>query len=166
MYATAQDLLMHIGSRELSRLLLDDNRRLQPQHIEAAINGDTSEYSQDEQNAAATALDRAENVLNAQCAYMDGYIGKRYELPLSESDKAIAPQLQSCCIALVRSALADDNSLSTEQIQEQRKYWNRWLNQISEGKTLLPFTQVSSGTGTEQKRLSGKMHSSIDWGDY
>lgn len=167
MYATVDNLISAFGLSDVTSLLADELQGLDADLLRNAIAGDLSAYSQDEQAAAAAALARAENVLNEQTAYIDGYLARRYRLPLTTDELASAVQLRSCCAALARCALADDADSSTEQMVDDRTYWNRWLMQLADGKTLLPgVQQISAGTGTTHRRLTGKPRSAVNWERY
>ena len=155
MYATVENLISAFGLSDVTSLLADERQGLDTDLLRDAIDGDLSAYSQDE------------NVLNEQTAYIDGYLARRYRLPLTTDELATAVQLRSGCAALARCALADDADSSTEQMVDDRTYWNRWLMQLADGKTLLPgVQQISAGTGTTHRRLTGKPRSAVNWERY
>lgn len=170
MYTTVEQLMHAMGRFELAQLLADEEQLISVDLLTDAVIGDSSaldSYSDEERAAVATALARAETAITEQSDLMDGYLARRYRLPLTDAERAGANQLRSCCNALVRIALADDPANSTDRMDAERKYWNSWLKQVAEGKTLLPgIAAISAGSGQDQRCHTAKPSSAIQWDNY
>ena len=164
-YATLQKLCSHYGYRELSQLLCDENDLLtQDMLLEAVAGDDLTQYNADEQVAIANALNRANDALPRQSIFMDSKIGVRYQLPLSASAITSGP-LEECCLALTRAYLADDSDNSAEIIENARKRWIKWLEDLAKDMSFIPNALKVSVGGTENKYLTAKP-SGLDLSNY
>ncbi len=170
MYTTIEQLMQAMGRFELAQLLADEEQLISVELLTDAVIGDSSAldvYSDAERDAVAAALSRVETAITEQSDLMDGYLARRYRLPLTEDELASATQLRSCCNALARMALADDATNSTDRMIAERKYWDGWLKQVAEGKTLLPgITATSAGSGQNQRCHTAQPSSAINWDRY
>ena len=132
-YASTQDLIERFGEAELIRLTTPPGQAL------AGVVATKSD----------TALGDASNVI-------DGYLRKRYQLPLSETPG----ELVSCTLALARHALALGGDRSpTEQMENELKRWSRWLEMIAAGKVdlnLSPLDAASDPSGASGARVSDR----------
>ncbi|MGI1671988.1 MAG: DUF1320 domain-containing protein [Neptuniibacter sp.] len=165
MYATVQEMTLQYGLTEIAQLLDDEEGNISNELLQAAIDGDTSSFSTEEQAAITRALSRADAIIQQQMAFIDSRIS-RYPIPLSESNARSTP-VHSCCMALARAGFADDSTNLSEQVAKDRDYWREWLRDISSGKAVLPgISAVSNSSGTQQQRLSGALKSSVDWERY
>lgn len=163
MYATITQYVTKYGITELAELLEDEEQLLTEDILKAAIAGDTSEYTAEEQAAASAALDRVNSALSDESLTMDSHIGARFTLPLTDPTQA---PLVSCCLALTRCALADDGDNISTTMKEDRSHWRGWLNKIAKGDATLPGEEIKGMAGADHQRKTGCMPSGIDWGGY
>jgi phage gp36-like protein len=106
-------------------------------------------YTADEQGAIAAAVERAEDALERQSAFMDSLIGARYQLPLPLDAVAASP-LRECCLALSRAYLADDADNMSQTIENARQRWIKWLNDLARDNAIIPNApRVSVGASED-----------------
>lgn len=168
MYVTLNELVLLHGTVEIAQLMDDEDGNISAPLLTAALAGDVSQYSNDEQAAISRAVQRAEQIIAQQMAFIDSQIGKQYAVPLDDKTARATP-VQIACTAFVRAALGDDGDNISEQVSKERDYWRSWCRDIANGKTILPgVTAISAGSasGTEQRRLTAQPSSDIDWGSY
>lgn len=165
MYATVQEMTLQYGLTEIAQLLDDEEGNISPTLLQAAMDGDSTAYTQEEQDAMTRALSRADQIIQQQMTFIDSRIS-RYPVPLSDSNARTTP-VHACCMALARAAFADDGTNLSESVAKDRDYWRQWLRDVASGKAVLPgISPVQSSSGTPQQRLSGEMDSSVDWSKY
>lgn len=167
MYATLSEITLQYGTTEIAQLLDDEDGNISPELLTAALNNeDLSSYTPDEISSINRALNRAEQIITQQAHFIDASVGRRYPVPLSDSNARATP-VQVCCMALVRAALADDGDNISEQVAKDRDYWRGWLRDIATDKAVLPgLTVISSGNGSEQQCITQQPKSRINWSDY
>ncbi|WP_431511655.1 phage protein Gp36 family protein [Variovorax sp. DAIF25] len=136
-YATPARFIESYGLEETVQLLADEEQLLTAQLLKDALAGSwTGSPSQEEKDAALSAVARCTRKLETQSNFMDGYLRPAVVLPLSPED-ANAGTLEECCLALTRCALADDPDNSTEAMTDCCKGWRAWLGDIAKGKVKL-----------------------------
>lgn len=91
MYASRQDLLRRFGAKLLAELAgRTPGVRLTAEMLETAIEGgDTSVYTQEEQDAIADALAVIDEALADAAAEIDPYLQPRYVLPLASVPRVL-----------------------------------------------------------------------------
>jgi phage gp36-like protein len=141
MYATATELLNRYGAEEIAQradpvrsgLVYGDLLR------KAAAGDDLSDYSPEEQEAAAAALAKVERALQDASHTINGYIGSRYQLPLSRVPDVL--KMHGCQIA--RFMLYDDDA--TKQVETLYQGSLKFLRDVSSGAADLGLT-ATGGT--------------------
>lgn len=148
-YANLAELCRQYGYREISQLLADESDQLtEDMLLEAVAGDDLSLYTNSEQVAIEAAVERAEDALERQSAYMDSLIGVRYQLPLPVEAVQISP-LRECCLALSRAYLADDADNESETIDASRQRWVKWLNDLARDNAIIQNApRVSAGASS------------------
>jgi phage gp36-like protein len=129
-YAQITDMLAWCGEEDLVRLSTPRNAEL------GAV-------------VAATVL----NALNNSTAVIDGYLRKRYSVPLGVAAQAglpapiIPPEIVRCCCILATHELAGrDGRNRGEQITADHKMQMAWLRDVAEGRVELDTTEAPSGS--------------------
>lgn len=118
-YATVNDLVLRFGATEIIRLTTPSDQELDG--IVPAV--------------ATTALESAS-------AFMDGYIGRRYQVPMEIPPPAIT---DNCCdIARFKLSTGDQKTCS-EEVRMRHTDALRWLQDISLGKVVLDLAEVTEG---------------------
>ncbi|MDR3370713.1 phage protein Gp36 family protein [Rhodoferax sp.] len=136
-YATPQRFIQEYGLDETTQLLADEQQLLTSQLLTDALTGAwTGTPSAPEQAAATAAKDRIMRKLLTVSNYMDGYLRSAVTLPLSTTD-ANAGTLEECCIALVRTGLADDSDNTSERMEKIADQWRAWLKDVQSGRVTL-----------------------------
>lgn len=165
-YATLEQLCKQYGYREISQLLCDEGDLLtQDMLLEAVAGDDLSQYTAEEQEAIASAINRANDAITRQSILMDSKIGVRYQLPLLPSAIAAAP-LEECCLALSRAYLSDDSDNQAEVIEVGRTRWTKWLNDLSKDLSVIPNAIKITVGGSENRALSAKPTSGLNLENY
>ena len=166
MYATLQQLCNQYGYREIAELLCDEEGLLtQDMLIEAVAGDDLSLYTSAEQAAITAAVERANDAITRQGAYMNSKIGARYQLPLPAGAIADSP-LEECCLALTRAYLADDADNSSQMIDGARTRWIKWLTDLAKDQTVIPgATRLGTG-GTDNTYRTAKPASAVNFENY
>lgn len=125
MYATAQDFVAHFGPREAT-MVSDRARTGEPDMAELA------------------------RLIALACAEADGYIGRRYALPLTGAggSTATVPQtLQVAVLVMARYHATGTEVMATEDISDRYKATVRWLEKVADGKVLLALGLMPAATG-------------------
>lgn len=163
-YATAQQLVDQYGLDEISQLLSDEEYIISATLLAEELAGVPIE-DDDEAAAVERAFRRLGQVFKAQSSFIDSKIGQRYSLPLPMTEEAInATPILECCLALSRASLCDDDDNMTDDIKADRKFWRDWLDQIANGKAIIPgITVTQNSSGAVQQRLTGQARSNINW---
>jgi len=163
-YATLEQLIEAYGIAEVSQLLCDEESLVTESLLNDIIaSGNLSAYSQQEQDAIAKAVARAETILERQTVFIDSKISGRYRLPLKDADGS--PVIE-CCLALTRAALADDGANISKRVIEERDHWRKWLNDVQKGHAHLLNEDARKASGSESRRLTARPKSAIEWGTY
>lgn len=154
MYVTLLQLSEMPGALELAQVASDKHGAL----VDAALmeltllDGDRSGYSADDIAAADDARERIEQASAEADALIDGYLGKRYTLPLANAPGILTTWAR----AIVRYKLHGDR-LSTEgndPIVRDYKDALKFLEQIAAGKFSLGIEDPSSqGNGLGEVRI-------------
>lgn len=124
-YATPQDVIDRLGSRE------------------ATFISDRSNAGVPDTTVLTNALALAEDEVN-------GYIGRRYKLPLTTSAglaAAVPMTLKRLVIDIARYRLTGTEVMETEALRNRFRDAVRLLEQLAEGKVLLGDLQLASAGG-------------------
>lgn len=154
MYVTLLQLSEMPGALELAQVASDKHGAL----VDAALleltlhDGDRSAYTADEIAAADRARERIEQASTEADALIDGYLGKRYTLPLA------APPgiLTTWARAIVRYKLHGDRMSTETNDPIVRDYRDalKFLEQIAAGKFSLGIEDPSAqGSGEGEVRI-------------
>ncbi len=153
-YVTLPQLSEMPGALELAQVASDKHGAL----VDAALleltllNGDRSAYAPEEIAGADRARERIEQASTEADALIDGYLGKRYTLPLANAPGILTTWAR----AIVRYKLHGDR-LSTEgndPIVRDYKDALKFLEQIAAGKFSLGIEDPSSqGNGLGEVRI-------------
>jgi phage gp36-like protein len=140
MYASASQLLERYNSEEIAQRADPSVPPLVYGELlkATAAGADVSDYSQQEQNAAAAALVNVERALQDAGHTINGYISGRYQLPLSQVPEIL--KLHSCQIA--RFLLFDDDA--TKQVETLYQASIKFLRDVSSGAAELGLTAVGA----------------------
>ncbi len=131
-YATPQNLLDWFDAQELAQLATPKRYPV----IDAVLleltvsGGDRSAYTAQEIEAADAALASIAGALDASDAIIDSYVGKRYQLPLSQTQIDASP-LPRYSGDLARYQLTDDQEVETITKRYDRAL--RWLRDLANG---------------------------------
>jgi phage gp36-like protein len=118
-YATVADMIERFGQVELIRL--------------------TTPADQDMDTVQAEPVERA---LEDASAVIDGYLRRRYQVPLD----LVPAEIRRAACHLARYDLSmGDNREPPEQTVTARKDTVAWLKQVSDGTVLLPLAEVAPG---------------------
>ena len=118
-YASVQDMIDTFGQVELIRL--------------------TTPADQDMDTVQTDPVNRA---LDDASAMIDGYLRRRYQVPLD----LVPPEIRRACCVLARYYLSTgDQREASERATQDRKDAVTWLTQISRGEVLLPLSEVVPG---------------------
>lgn len=143
-YATASDLLLWYGARELAQIAAPDDLTPVPEAlmrltIEA---GDRSAYGAGEIAAADAALARIQEAIDQGGRLLDSYLGSRFELPLAAAVVAASP-LPRICGAFARSHLYEDRE--SAEVARRRENALHWLRDLVVGVAELPGANPPRG---------------------
>ena len=147
-YVTLLQLLQIPGAKELAEVASDEHGVLvDAQLLQLTLQGaDRSEYSADEIAAADAARARIEAAI-AECdGIVDGYLGKRYELPLATVPTVLAGWARS----ITRYKLHPHRASTEQGDPVVRDYRDacKFLQLVAEGKFSLGLQDpVSQGSG-------------------
>lgn len=150
-YLTLAQLVDLPGSQELAQVASDKHGDLvDPALIELTLlGGDRSAWSADEIASADRALGRIEGVVAEAATLIDGYLGKRYSLPLATPPGILATWAR----AIVRYKLHGDRISTEDKDPIARDYRDalKFLAQISEGKFSLGIEDpITHGAGASE----------------
>lgn len=118
-YATIEDLVKRFGSTELIRLTTPED-----QPIDGIVR------------------DVAEIALDSASALMDGYIGRRYEVPMDLPPPVVTDK---CCDLARFSLSTGDQKTCSEEVRARQKDAMTWLTDISVGRVVLSLKEVEAG---------------------
>lgn len=140
MYASAAQLLSRYSADEIAqRADVSVPPLVYGELLTAAANGDDlSGYTPEEQAAAALALGKVNRALQDAQQTMDGYLGGRYQLPLTNAPEV----LERIACQLARFFLYDDQA--TEMIEKGYKDSVDFLKGVSRGDISLGITEAGA----------------------
>ena len=118
-YAGVQDMIDRFGQVEMIRL--------------------TTPADQDMDTVQTDPVDRA---LEDASALIDGYLRRRYQVPL---DLVPAEIRRAACVLARFDLSTGDNREASERAAQDYKGVLSWLTQISKGEVLLPLAEVAVG---------------------
>lgn len=153
-YVSLAQLVELPGSLELTQLASDKHGNLvEPELLELTLlDGDRSAWSAEEIAAANRARSRIETAVAEAGALIDGYLGKRYALPLSSPPGILATWAR----AIARYKLHGDRISGEDKDPIARDYRDalRFLAQIAEGKFSLGLEDpVAQGPSLGEVRI-------------
>lgn len=153
-YLTLQQLVEFPGVLELAQVASDLHAaEVEPVLLELTMRqGDRSEYSAEEIAAADSAVERIEQAATEADAVIDGYLGRRYKLPLATVPKILATWAR----ALTRYRLHGHriSGETTDPIVRDYKDALRFLALIGEGKFSLGVEDPEAqGSGPGEVRI-------------
>lgn len=153
-YVTLAQLVDLPGSLELSQVASDKHGHLvEAELLELTLlDGDRSAWPADETATADRARGRIETAVAEADALIDGYLGKRYPLPLSSPPGILATWAR----AIARYKLHGDRISGEDKDPIARDYRDalRFLAQIAEGKFSLGLEDpVAQGPSLGEVRI-------------
>ncbi len=145
-YATANDLLIWYGAKELTQIAVPEDRLLiTPELLRLTIDlGDRGSYTPEERASADEGLIRIERGLSDAHQLMNSYLARRYPLPLS-NDLITASALPRSCGAIARRLLHLDR-VPAEVIQGYEMALS-WLKDLAANKAELQHGAITIGAG-------------------
>lgn len=118
-YATVTDMIERFGATEMIRL--------------------TTPSDQDLDGVVSSVANTA---LNSASAFMDGYVGRRYQVPMDIPPPVI---VDHCCdIARFKLSTGDQKTCS-EEVRVRHTDAIRWLEKVSLGQVVLELDEVTTG---------------------
>lgn len=151
LYVTLLQLAESPGALELAQVASDSHEAVvDAELMELTLrDGDRSGYTADEVAAADAAKARIEEVITEAGAVIDGYLGRRYSLPLATTPAVVT----SWARAIVRYKLNKDLRADANSDPVVRDYRDalKFLQQISEGRFSLGLEdpQASSSSAVD-----------------
>ncbi|MGK2926112.1 MAG: gp436 family protein [Lysobacterales bacterium] len=142
-YATAADLVIAFGARELAQLATP--RRFDvvgDEDLELAIEDDTYPTGKPNEQALEACLDAINQALAVTDGMIDSYVGTHYTLPLASTPAV----LREAALDLARYELQKE--AATEEAQKRRDQVVAWLKDISGGKARLGVATIDSPAGS------------------
>jgi phage gp36-like protein len=165
-YATPQRFVEQFGITEASQLLMDTQRQLKPELLQAAMAGSlpavSATVTQAMLDAATAALAHLVRKLATSSNFMDGYLRSVVQLPLA-ADDANAGTLEECCMCLTRVSLAVDADNATERMDKLGDQWRTWLKDVSAGRVQLVRSDTGQGPATTHRVKSGQAATGFNW---
>jgi len=165
-YATPTQFIQQFGVTEATQLLMDTERLLTADLLQAAVAGSLpavgAGVTQAMLDAATRALTHLQDKLTTQSAYMDGYLRSAVLLPLAPNDANIGT-LQECCRSLTRVSLAIDADNATERMDKLGDQWRAWLRDVAAGRVQLVRSDTGNAPASTHRVRSGQGKSNIDW---
>ncbi len=165
-YASPQRFVEQFGITEAAQLLMDTQRLLTPELLQAAIAGTLPAVSptvtQAMLDVATNALAHLVRKLLTSSNFMDGYLRSAVLLPLPAGD-ANAGTLEECCMALTRVSLAVDADNATERMDALADQWRAWLKDVSAGRVQLVRSDTGQGPATTHRVRSGQAATGFNW---
>ena len=154
-YATANDLLLWFGARELTEVAVPDDRDpITPALLRLSIEGGLrNNYSSKDTTTADMAVARIQAVLEEGGRWLDSYLAHRYPLPLSASVVVATPLPRACCV-LALALLYDDQR--PEAVSRRQKEVLVWLQALAAGQVDLAHAVTATG-----QTASGPSHEAV-----
>lgn len=143
-YATASNLLLWFGARELTEVAVPDDRiPITAELLRLSIeDGQRDDFSDEAIETADQTLIRIQAVLDEGSRMLDSYLARRYPLPLPDAVVAASP-LPRACSVLALALLYDDQL--PEAVDQRQKRVIAWLQSLAVGRVEL--APVSAPTG-------------------
>ena len=118
-YATIDDMIQRFSAAEMIRLTTPQDREMDM--VVASV---------------------AEAALDDASAAMDGYIGRRYRVPMMLPPKAVT----AMCANIARYNLSTgDNKTCSEEVRNRYTDAVKWLKDVSAGLIVLELDEVAAG---------------------
>lgn len=142
-YATASDLLLWFGAKELAEVAVPDDRDpITADLLRLTIEGGQRDhFPSDAIETADLTQARMQAVLDEGGRVLDSYLARRYSLPLSELLVAATPLPRACCV-LALTLLYDD--LLPEAVEQRQHRILVWLQALASGKVELAGVEMNS----------------------
>ncbi len=135
-YASVAHYVQQFGIAEAAQLLCDEEPLLTEALLTDLLAGDVSAYTPEEQQAANNARQRLQDMLQETINYINSFLRKAVNLPLSQAQIDQTP-LRTCCVELTRCQLADDADNGTDPMNIRCKRWVQWLKDVAAGRLAL-----------------------------
>ncbi|MBF0180717.1 MAG: DUF1320 domain-containing protein [Magnetococcales bacterium] len=145
-YATAADLLLWYGARELAQCAVpDDLPAIGADLMRLTIaEGDRTPFTPEEIAAADAGLAAIQAALTDAARLIDSYLATRHTLPLA-ADLAESSGLSRVCGALARRFLHHDQT--PEEVARGYDQALAWLRDVGQGRAELRPPAVATGAG-------------------
>lgn len=152
-YVTLVQLAGIPGALELSQVASDPHGALVEPALLALtlIDGDRSSYPADEIAAADRTRERIEGAVAEADALIDGYLGKRYTLPLASPPALLA--IWSRAIARYKLHGERISDEKTDPVVRDYRDALKFLSQIAEGKFSLGIEDPAQSPGLGEVRI-------------
>ena len=143
-YATASQLLLWFGARELAEIAVpDDHAPITAELLRLSIEGASrAHYAEQACATADLALLRIESALAEGSRLLDSYLATRYPLPLLASVIEVSPLPRACTV--IALALLYDNQLP-KAVEKRHQQVIRWLTELAAGRVELAPALAQSG---------------------
>lgn len=169
-YCNARQYCDQFGLAEVTLLLQDEQRELEPHVMNAVARNDAlllAQLNPRQLIVGNEALARLNAILDQSAALMNGYLRSRVTLPMTPEQIAKTP-LMTCNAHLARCALMDDTDNSTELSEKKCATWRDYLRDVNKGTVkLLPddaSNQDASVNTGEVRHGCGK--TTTNWNGY
>ncbi|MBF0296680.1 MAG: DUF1320 family protein [Magnetococcales bacterium] len=145
-YATASDLLLWYGAKELAQCAVpDDLPAIGADLMRLTIaDGDRTPFTPEETAAADAGLAAIQGALTDAARLIDSYLATRHTLPL-EADLAGRSGLPRACGALARRFLHHDQV--PEEVAKGYDQALAWIRDVGQGRAELRSATVATGAG-------------------
>lgn len=145
-YATAADLLLWYGARELAQVAVpDDLSATTPELMRLTIeNGDRDLFAPEEIAAADAGLARINRALSDAGLLITSYLAPRHALPLAP-ELVETTHLPRTCGAITRRLLHNDRV--PEEVIKGYDLAMKWLGDLAAGRAELTPTPAATGAG-------------------
>lgn len=142
-YATASDVLLWFGARELTEVAVPDDRKAIPTELlRLSIEGGVRDnFSAESRETADMALIRIQTALEEGQRLLDSYLATRYATPLAEA-VVVASPLPRACGVLALSLLYDDQMPTS--LKQKKHHVFEWLHDLMDGRVSLTFGTLST----------------------
>ncbi|MEO5335190.1 MAG: DUF1320 domain-containing protein [Magnetococcus sp. YQC-5] len=146
-YATANDLLVWYGARELAQVAVpDDLTTAGPELMRLTINdADRDTFTEEEISAADAGLARINSALSDAEQLMNSYLALRYDIPLTGT-LIQASALPRTCGAIARRLL--HHAFVPEEVTMGYDMALLWLKEVAFGKAELDRDVTTTGAGS------------------
>ena len=142
-YATAHDLLLWFGAKELTEVAVPDDRNpITAELLRLSVEGGLRDhFSEEDIETADRTLVRIQAVLDEGGRLLNSYLAHRYPLPLTDAVITASPLPRACSVLAL--ALLYDDRLPEAVALRQRQVLS-WLQELAVGRVdLAPVTAAN-----------------------